>query len=720
MSETAAPSVIIAFGAVSVPQADVAEFFAHLGCSKEVGSYEVKLYNWNGKYSHGGAKPITVGLAGSLNLGRSPNCPLLMTLRVEKVNYQSSPTESFVTVSGRCLGERLFRRVVTGTYSGMKGEEIVKDLMDYYAGLSHVRSGAELVEGTDTTYTELKPENSPVWDILKYIAESSDKAGVIGFDFRVAPDGKFEFFRKLSKTNSVVINESIDNIAEYEKDITRVRNKVTVYGLADKSVPSDKVSWTRSLTPVDGAWSAGSGTIGTEATGAPDGGVCVKLTANNLYWGEAIFTLNAGKEANTNLFPLVSTAFKLDDGYSGTGLFELYDSSGKVAQKSISVSPDEDWHIFEQNVGSLYANHFEHVQSGFNWSSVKVARIRFYFPQPTASGVFRMHALYFGGCRFSAVVEDAASIASIGLREYVEVDEELYSDVECSRRASALLAYLKDAAEHLRIVSTVLNYGMSPILAGDKVHVVLPTEGVNGDFRVESAEYRIPKGDTTTLEITLELGKEPPHLADYLYGLRTHTPNVEKLSRTKLGKTSIPVASGSGGAGSSGSYFTSNVEIDKSSPVLNLLINRVLKAAFGHDGANAVLAAYSGDLILASAVNKVIRCTGDGSDDLGCDSFRFKKGFFKDGVKVAGVDTIGSDGRVSLAGMPRGTSGYVLAGQGTGDWPQYSDVNYLADNLSADAIIRGGVTADVPVAKVGGGTRTLHFVNSRFTGFTDS
>jgi hypothetical protein len=88
---------------------------------------------------------------------------------------------------------------VTKTYENKKGEEIVKDLLDYYVGLSHVRDGTELVEATDTTYTKLEYENTPVFDILKYIAESADKQGVIGFDFRVAPDGKFEFFPKTAK-----------------------------------------------------------------------------------------------------------------------------------------------------------------------------------------------------------------------------------------------------------------------------------------------------------------------------------------------------------------------------------------------------------------------------------------------------------------------------------------------------------------------------------------
>ncbi len=240
MPEPATPKITLVFGAVAPPQGEVVELTAHLGCSTEVGSYEVQLHNWDAKYSPGGATPITVGMDGSISLGRGATCPLLMTLRVEKVRYASNPNESYVTISGRCWGERLFRRVVTANYAGMKGEEIVKDLMDYYAGLSHSRSATELIEDTDTTYTELDYTDSPVWDILKYIAESADKSGVIGFDFRVAPDGKFEFFPKLSKTNATTIVDNIDGETEYSKEITRVRNKVTIYGLADKTVPTDK------------------------------------------------------------------------------------------------------------------------------------------------------------------------------------------------------------------------------------------------------------------------------------------------------------------------------------------------------------------------------------------------------------------------------------------------------------------------------------------------
>ena len=493
MSELACPSVTLVFGTIAPPQADVVSLLAHLGCSKEVSSFEVRLHNWNGKYSPNGVSPITVGLDGSVSLGRGVNCPQLLTVRVEDVKYDSSPQESYITVSGRCWGEKLFRYVVTKSFAGWKGEAIIKYLMDYYAGLSHIRNSIELVQNTSTTYSSLGFTDSPAWDILKYVAETSDNSGVIGFDFRVEPDGKFAFFPKLNKVNNTVLTDNIES-SSYRKNITRVRNRVKIYGLADKSVPVNKLDWTKSLTPTGGSWAAYSGSITLDSTGAPDGGACIKLAVSANNFGSCHFDLETGHEVNTNLYPLIDLQLKLDDTYSGTGFIRLRDTAGRFATKNVTISPDEAWHVFENGAGTAYANQWEKVDSGFDWSAVNQVSFSLYFPSGVGNGDFRIHSLYFGGCRYSAVSEDATSQAAIGIREYVEVDEELWSDNECDLRAKALLAYLKDPAEYLTIVSTLLDYGTSPILAGDKVTLSLPNEGIsNGSFRVETAEYKNPR-----------------------------------------------------------------------------------------------------------------------------------------------------------------------------------------------------------------------------------
>ena len=254
------PTITVALGSVGIPQTDIIDAVVHLGATKEVSSWELLLQNWNGKYSPNGTYPLNVGQDGYISIGRGANVPQLITTRTESVKFLSSPTEHYVKVSGRCWGEKLFRQTVTKDYSGFKGEDIVKDLLDYYSGISHVRNSVELVENTDTTFTDLKVKDTQVWDILQKIASESDKNGVIGYDFRVAPDGKFEFFPRGTKTSPISLTDRVES-HEYWKEIIAVRNKVTIYGAQDKSSPLDKDETAESLTPTCGNWSAYSGTL---------------------------------------------------------------------------------------------------------------------------------------------------------------------------------------------------------------------------------------------------------------------------------------------------------------------------------------------------------------------------------------------------------------------------------------------------------------------------
>ena len=709
----------------------------HFGCTREVSSFEAVLQNWNGKYSPNGTYPLSVGLDGNISLGRGANCPLLLTCRVESVKYQSTPLESYVTVSGRCWGERLFRRVVSKTYENKKGEEIVKDLMDYYVGLSHVRGSTELVEATDTTYTQLEYSDTPVMDILRGIADSADKAGVIGYDFRIAPDGKFEFFPKNSKwwaesglqlylpfneasgstahdhsgngnngtitgaswvagkyggalsfdgattivkanrisaitkngtytfsawiyptantgrnrcifmngqsasdrngmalvdgtslivfgyyngsayveaAGTVTLNSwrhvvgvnnggvvslyingvlqtstghgyygvgdaylrigsndydyggqpsfagiiddvrvynralplaEIQNLfacgpppltekmekSEYSKEISRVRNKITVYGAADKSVPTDKDSWTESLTPTDGAWTATSGTISFDTAVKTKGAGSVKTSATNLYCAACLLTLNDGKEVDTDLYPTLNLWLNLDASFNGNATVTLYDTANRFAAHEFTVG-SEKWFQTQLAVGSANADLWQ-VQAGFDWQQIKKVAVSCWF-LGLGSGNFWVDGLFFGGRQYTSMQENVTSQGNYGLREIVEVNEELGSDLECASHANAVLTNLKDPAENLTVQSTVIDYGATPILAGDKVQVSLPNEGISGDFRVLNVEYNVD-GKTQTLEMTLELGREKPLLADYVYALRSRTDHLSRYKSAKRG-----------------------------------------------------------------------------------------------------------------------------------------------------------------------------------------
>ena len=517
----AAPCVAAIFGVVAVPQSDVVELQVHLGCTSEVSSFELMLANFEGKYSPNGIYPLSIGVDGSLSIGRGTVCPLLITCHVENIKYVSAPSESYVQVSGRCWGERLFRRVITKTYLNVKGEVIIKDLLDYHVGLSHLRNGAELVEATDTTYTNLNYQDTPVFDIIKYVAETADTQGVIGYDFRIAPDGKFEFFPRGTKANAVNLQDRIEN-SEYSQSISRVRNKITVYGAPNKSVPADKDAWTESLNPTDGAWSALSGTISIDTTNKIEGAGSIKTYVQDLYYAGCLFTLQAEKLVNMQLFPVLNLWLSREDSYNGNVTVTLFDSSGLRAINELTLGA-EKWFQIQLQGGSSYSDMWQ-TEDGFDWVHIWRISVACWFDN-TGTGSFWVDGLFFGGRRFSAMVEDLGSQDLSGLREQVEINEELGSDLECLCRAKATLSSLKDPALNLLLRSTVIDFGSKPILAGDVLHVELPLEGIDANFRVQTIEYRVIAA-TQTLEVTLELGKETLLLADYMYSLKSRTDSL--------------------------------------------------------------------------------------------------------------------------------------------------------------------------------------------------
>ena len=524
------PVCAVVFGSVTPPQSDVLELKVHLGATKEVSSFNCLLQNFDKKYSPSGAYPINVGDDGSISIGRGVNTPLIATITVEEIQAVSNAVgENYMRVLGRCWGERLFRRVVTKTYENQKGEAIVKDLIDYFVGLSHVRDSVELIEDTDTTYTRLEYENTPVFDILKYIAGSADKAGVIGFDFRVAPDGKFEFFPRNSKTSSVSLSERLE-VSEYRKSIFRRRDKIFVFGAAEKKYPSDGDAWTETLDINNDSvndWQSGGGTgsVSLATDRIQVGMYSVKHTTNTPdYYGRLRLVVPSGYQPDLSKFPSIQFQINRESAFKNQASILLMDNAGLFAQREFTISQEDQWLLVKLNAGPKYENEWSWVDDGFNWEVINEVLWDVHFPG-TGTGSFWVDNLFFDSARWSA------SYGS-GSRELAETDEELHSDNECLLRAKALYDYLSGTAEYLRVSSSVIDYGATPVLAGDRIWVTLPNENADGYYRVVSVEYYLRARDQT-LEVALELGKEPMLLADYLYALRSKTGS---LSRYKIGR----------------------------------------------------------------------------------------------------------------------------------------------------------------------------------------
>jgi hypothetical protein len=138
--------------------------------------------------------------------------------------------------------------------------------------------------------------------------------------------------------------------------------------------------------------------------------------------------------------------------------------------------------------------------------------------------------MFFGGRRYVSLAEDATSQAGWVCVSWWRLTRRY--GATWNAWAEALLSNLKDAADCLILRSSVLDYGATPIRAGDSVHVLLPVEGVDTDFRVLTVEYSVD-GASQTLEATFELGREAPLLADYVYSLRAET---DSLSRYKTAR----------------------------------------------------------------------------------------------------------------------------------------------------------------------------------------
>jgi len=641
------PSLAVVLGSVTPPQGDVKNLTLHLGCTGEVSSFELLMQNWDKKYSPGGTYPLQEGANATVYMGRGANCPLLLTGKIEKINYPSTPTTHYVKVSGRCVGKSLFSKRVTKTYTNQKGEAIVKDVIDNYTVLSHSRSGTELVEDTDTTYAELKYQDTPAIDIIKYVASTADKSGVIGYDFRIAPDGKFEFFRQNSKTSPVSLIDVIEE-SDYTKDSLRIRNKVTIYGAPDKSEPSDKDSlsdgsenyliaddaedvhdntsyqlvgtaiynppagqklhlqvvelqakvsgetgyykitcqkeggsettivtdqsftntgyelkqhtgldiWgdiskdvtVRFYTRISiadqnvyskehrgvgdnwkGDWASMAGDLDIDTAVKVSGSASVRLYGSSLEWIGAQLTLES--VVNCDLYPLLHLFLQKDSAFNGSTSVMLTDSSNKVAWQWFSIGVNQ-WNAKELKVGSKYADNWG-VETGFDWTQIKKIRIDFWTASGVATGYCRIDGLFFGGRRYSAVREDPGSQTKYEVQEYSDTDEELYSDNECNLRAKAILDFLKEYAEYSSIKSTVLDYGTTPVLPADKIHVLLPNENVDADFRIQTGVEYVFDADKGELEVSFTVGREIQQLADYLYALKSKT---DQMSRHKIAR----------------------------------------------------------------------------------------------------------------------------------------------------------------------------------------
>ena len=111
----------------------------------------------------------------------------------------------------------------------------------------------------------------------------------------------FEFFHRGAKTSSVSLSERIEE-AETESDILSVRNKVTIYGAATKSIPVDVDETVESLNPASGYWTGYAGSLSLDGTKVyASAASSIKNTSGAAYCAVSIFYFTA--TVNGNMYP---------------------------------------------------------------------------------------------------------------------------------------------------------------------------------------------------------------------------------------------------------------------------------------------------------------------------------------------------------------------------------------------------------------------------------
>jgi hypothetical protein len=346
----------MAFGTVAPPQSDVISAEVYLGCTKECSSFEVKLLNYGNKYGpQGGTYPITCGMNGHISIGRGANCPQLITCIVEKTQCQtlagyesdSGAEEDYLIIDGRCWGEQLSRKVVSASFQNMKGEAIVKELIDDWTSLGHVRNGVELIQNTSDTFDLLKYTNSSITDILNYLASCCDLNGVIGYEYRVEPDGLFSFFPIGAMPNSINLSGLIEH-SEYNEDISRVENMISVFGVASKPNVASQDFGTDESTPYIGSTvnaqsNAGQNNLYVSAPGNFSAGQKIFIynypdfEENSVASVQSTYIVCGSALQNTYTSPAAVIVFASSSGVQSQGWGPVYSSPTITANSSNKI-----------------------------------------------------------------------------------------------------------------------------------------------------------------------------------------------------------------------------------------------------------------------------------------------------------------------------------------------------------------------------------------------
>ena len=458
--------------------------------------------------------------------------------------------EYYLLLSGMDIGQELLvpPNLMKKVYEAVNGKTIIEEAIDLCNEVTKkfVDVDNEIVSIHDFELQEVTP-HSVIKDVCE-IAKTS--AGAVGFDGYVDPAGNMHIFKRGKYTSSVSLTERIEHYKK-EDDVHRVRNKIKVYGAAERAYPLDKDAWTESLTPADGSWASGTGTgsVSLDATEKIKGTGSVKLAVTGSdYYGRLIFTLNEGKEANCYDVPDgyadITFQVKLEEAYSGDITLQLEDDAGMVCRKELNAKKKE-WVLINVSCGRVAKDQWTYSlfnSQAFNWKKVKKVDITCHFPG-TGTGAFWIDNLFFNKRRFEGFAEDPTSQAKYGVRWKEPIIEDgLKSDAECLKKAESYRDFLKEKVITLTDFEVEGDNGFNP---GDTQPVTISNDNINEHFRILEIRH-VVRGVNWSTFLTLT---NEPQFIDYVF-----MSIDERLKRLEK-RAGVSIGAGGGGGGGAGPLF---------------------------------------------------------------------------------------------------------------------------------------------------------------------
>lgn len=373
----------------------------------------------------------------------------------------------FRTFEGQDLGELLERQLKRNT---LYLEEQASDIVTSIAQELDIYNASKIEVVTENLTYNVVTES--YLNLLKNVSDSwIDGSEKVQADFYVDKDGELVWkLRPLQVADPYVVRLG-ENVIEYacRRDIIPLKNRIRVYGAPLGAYPSDRDAFTEQDAAnwvavvnnvIDHSTASKVGTWHIQLTGAsttvqsyrPHDRISVRDINTLQFWS---FTNDLIAPRKVRLHAPDSSNYFEADLPSSVG-FELRQYMlGEENTYNEDHNPEGEWvRVGNANWWSIHAVEFDCNVSG-------------------TTGILGIDGLHYSPVRYSFEVEDAASIAKVGLREAEYTDDKLLTEGDVVRRAYSLLRQQQHRVDRLDLTF----FGLAPYDIGTRVPITLLQEG---------------------------------------------------------------------------------------------------------------------------------------------------------------------------------------------------------------------------------------------------